>query len=102
MDIAIEKYIFDSINDGFKSGFVEIKFPDEEYPRFLTFSNESVLLHSCGSSDVIWHFAPGDIVAELEHISILSSNTDAIELIFQSEIKTVNFSINRHGVYWGR
>ncbi|MBB1297319.1 MULTISPECIES: hypothetical protein [unclassified Pseudoalteromonas] len=102
MDIAVEKYIFDSIGEGFKAGFVEVKFPDEGYPRFLTFSNESVRLHSCGSSEVIWHFAPGEIVADLEHISILSSSTDAVELKFQTEIKVVPFSINSHGVYWGR
>ncbi|MEI8666575.1 hypothetical protein P4S81_19825 [Pseudoalteromonas sp. B28] len=47
-------------------------------------------------------FTKAEIVADLEHISILSSSTDAVELKFQTEIKVVPFSINSHGVYWGR
>lgn len=102
MDIAVEKHIFDSIEEGFKAGFVAVKYPGEGYPRFLTFSDEAVLLHLCGSSKVIWHFAPGEVAAELEHISIKERTPESIDLQFGTSVKTVPFSINTHGVYWGR
>ena len=102
MDIDVERYIFESIDNGFKSGFIEVKLPNEGYPRFLTFDNGMVNLHSCGNADVIWHFAPGEIIAELEHISIESMSEKFIELSFNGMRKTVDFSINSPGVYWGR
>lgn len=102
MDFDVEKYIFESINKGFKSGFIEVRYPNDGYPRFLTFSNGIVKLHSCGSSDVMWHFAPGKVIAELEHIVIESVEAESIKLSFNSIVKKIEFSIASPGVYWGR
>lgn len=102
MDLAEEQTIFDSIGEGYVAGFVVVNMPGLGVPRFLTFDDGAVLLHSVGVSNVIWHDVPGDVIAKLEHVRIVSNENAMVVLEFQEEKKRIELSNPRHGVYWGR
>lgn len=102
MDLSEEKTIFDSIGEGYVAGFVVVNMPGLGVPRFITFDDGAVLFHSVSVSKVIWHDVPGELIARLEHIRVVSNEEARVVLKFQETQKQVELSNPRHGVYWGR
>ena len=101
MDLAEEEYIFSNLIQGYSRGFVEVTFIGDDYPRFLKFENDRVILHASGGDDA-WHFSPGEIVSVLDHISLVSMTENEVVLSFNNQIKNVALSNTSPGVYWGR